>query len=395
MPTVKKKPSLDFSLVGLIYTSMMLFMCLAAMNSKANLLYGVFGLMIGVLLVSGALSRLGLRKLEIRRSLPEAIVVGQPAVFQYEFHNQKRFWPSLSVTVGELSGVEAFAKQPQAYLLHAAAGTKATVPMQVLATRRGLHELELYQLSTSFPFGFIKRAIRRRQKDTVLVYPAIAAVDERLFSECLSAELSGARIKPRRGGSDEFFGVKEYRQGENPRWIYWRRTARTGTLVAKEMTQVAPPRLLLLVDTFLQEQTSAERAAVERTIAMAGSLVTSSVDRGLIVGLCVWSGGWVAVPGSRGKRHARDLMAVLARLQENVTADSRMLLDKGRRLMRSGTTTIVLTPHEVERSLMDQARGNWLVIGAGSEQARRWFRFAGEVDFEHCMPPQQEATAGR
>ena len=54
-------------------------------------------------------------------------------------------------------------------------------------------------------------------------------------------------MKPRRGGSDEFYGVKEFRTGENPRWIYWRRSARTGTLVSKEMSQVAPPRLLVLV----------------------------------------------------------------------------------------------------------------------------------------------------
>ena len=37
---------------------MMMFMGLAAMNSQANLLFGVFGLMIGILLVSGVISRL-------------------------------------------------------------------------------------------------------------------------------------------------------------------------------------------------------------------------------------------------------------------------------------------------------------------------------------------------
>src|SRR6266566_985 len=92
----KRKPSLDFSITGLIYTSMMLFMGLAAINSQANLLFGVFGLMIGVLLVAGWISRTVLRKLEIRRIFPEYMIVGRPAGVQYEFDNQKRFWPSLS-----------------------------------------------------------------------------------------------------------------------------------------------------------------------------------------------------------------------------------------------------------------------------------------------------------
>src|SRR3954464_3276957 len=117
----KRKPSLDFSVTGLIYTSMMLFMGLAAINSQANLLFGVFGLMIGVLIIAGVISRIVLRRLEVRRIFPDYVVVGEPSNMQYEFRNSKRYWPSLSVTVSELNASDAFTRQPQAYLLHAAA----------------------------------------------------------------------------------------------------------------------------------------------------------------------------------------------------------------------------------------------------------------------------------
>src|SRR5258705_1239217 len=94
----KRKPSLDFSVTGLIYTSMMLFMGLAAINSQANLLFGVFGLMIGVLVIAGIISRIVLRKLDVRRGFSGYVVVGRAANVQYEFHNRKRFWPRLSGT---------------------------------------------------------------------------------------------------------------------------------------------------------------------------------------------------------------------------------------------------------------------------------------------------------
>src|ERR1041384_2660824 len=109
---VRKRPSLDFSLTGLVFCSMMMFMGLAAINSQANLLFGVFGLMIGVLLVSGTISKLVLRKLTVTRVLPETAVAGRPAVLSYEFTNNKPFWPSLSVSLGELDGTEAFTPQP-------------------------------------------------------------------------------------------------------------------------------------------------------------------------------------------------------------------------------------------------------------------------------------------
>ncbi len=393
MASVRKKPSLDFSLTGLVYTSMMLFMGLAALNSQANLLFAVFGLMIGVLLASIAISRIVLRRIEVTRLLPEMVVVGQPATFQYVFHNRNRFWPSLSVTVGELTGAEAFAKQPQAYLLHAAAGTKAAIPMQVVPKRRGLHQLDEYQLSTSFPFGFIKRAIKRRQKDGVLVYPAIAQVDRKFLSTFLSAELSGARMKPRRGGSDEFYGVKEYRIGENPRWIHWRRSAHTGLLVAKEMTRVAPPRLMVLVDTHIRERTRAEHAAVERAIAMAGSLIARALDEGFAVGLGAWSGDWVVVAPSRGKRHARDLMVILARLGLNLKVDAGELVEHGRRHVQSGTTTVLFTPREVVQAPAEKSRNRLIVVCAASEQANCSFRFSSDVEFGEAMPVEQEPMA--
>ena len=390
MKDLRKKPSLDFSLVGGIYIVMTLFMCVAAINSQANLLFAVFGLMVGVLLVSWYVSRTVLRKVVVNRNLPDSIVVGQPATFQYEFANRKRFWPTLSITLGELSGADAFAVQPQAYLLHAAAATRAIVPMQVLPKRRGLHQLDSYQLSTSFPFGFVKRALQRRQKDSILIYPPLARVDRKLLSLFTSAELAGARMKPRRGGSDEFYGVKDFRQGENPRWIYWRRSARTGTLVAKEMTRVSPPRLMILVDTHLQERTPADHALVERTIAIAASLVTRTLEEGFAVGLAVWSGSWIVVSASRGKRHSRDLMAILARLELNTAAPIQDLVEHGRQHLRSGTTVILVTPREIPQSLTEQARARSVVISAASEQAKRWFRFESEIDFAHAMPPDQE-----
>jgi uncharacterized protein (DUF58 family) len=387
---VRRRPSLDFSVTGLIYTTMMLFMGLAAINSQASLLFAVFGLMIGVLLISGVISRLVLRKLEVRRHVPEFASVGTPATIQYEFINHKRFWPSLSVTVGELSVSEAFTKQPQAYLLHAAGKTHATVPMQVIPKRRGLHHFDRFQLSTSFPFGFIKRAITQQRSDAILIHPPLADVDPKLLSMAMSAEIAGARMRPRRGGTDEFYGVKEYRQGENPRWIHWRRSARTGTLVSKEMTHVAPPRLLILLDTCVSKRTPDEHAGVERAIAMAASLVNRAVDQGLAIGLYVWSGQWAIIQPSRGKRHARDLMSHLAQLPLNTDHSRRELLENGRPLLRTGTTAILITPRDIEQNLSDQVRSQTVIVNSTSEQSKRYFRFNPAIDFSLIMPADQQ-----
>ncbi|HEX4124554.1 MAG TPA: DUF58 domain-containing protein [Tepidisphaeraceae bacterium] len=392
---VRFRPGLDFSGTGLMYCCMMVFMGVAALNSQANLLFGVFGLMIGVLLVSGIISRAVLRRLRVRRELPPHGVVGQPMRITYEITNTKRHWPSLSVTMIELDGVQGFVAQPQCYLLHAAPKMTARIPVEITAKRRGLYEFDRYQLATSFPFGFIKRAVPGRQKDLIEIYPALAKVDRRLLMLCRSADTSGAPMRPRPGGADEFYGVKEHRPGDNPRWIYWRRSAHTNKLVSKQMTEVAPPRLLLLVDTSLPEQAKIRPPAtaqilIERTIAMAASLAAAALDDGLSVGLCAYTGpgeaGWKAIQPTRGKNQRADLLSLLARLPASTPQPTSALLESCHSLLKTGTTAVLLTPHDLQVGLLERARGGIVVISAMQASAQSWFSFEPPIEFALTAP---------
>jgi uncharacterized protein (DUF58 family) len=234
--------------------------------------------------------------------------------------------------------------------------------------------------------------MERGHKDSLLVYPAIGRVDPKVIQMCRSAETSGAIVRPRPGGTDEFYGVKEYRAGENPRWIYWRRSARTGTLVSREMTHVSPPRILLMVDTWIDpaQRTRQAHADVERAIAIAASLASEALEQGLPVGLLVWSGGWVHIPPNRGKRHRRDLLTVLARLPLNTTHPQRALIDQSFRHLKSGTTAVLVSRQNVNLTLGESVRGGLVVLSPDGPMSQRWFKFEKTVDFTRCMPADQQ-----
>jgi uncharacterized protein (DUF58 family) len=388
-----RKPAVDFSLTGLIYCAMMMFLGLAAVNTQANLLFAVFGLMIGVILISVAVCRLVLVGLRVNRIFPEYSAVAQTATVQYQFHNTKRFWPTLSVTLGELEGVQAFSRQPHAYVLHVPPGTTAAVNVEVTPTRRGLYRLGLYQLSTSFPFGFIKRALLRRHDETVLIYPPLGDVSPRLLELCRAADRSGANRKPRGNGSDEFYGVKEFRPGDNPRWIHWRRSARTGQLVARHMALISPPRLLILLDTYLPHRTPEGIAAVEKSIAQAASLASRALESGMAVGLCAWSEGWTVVRPQRGKQHTREILAAMASLPDNQSGTPQQLLDQSVGLTQNEATQVMFTPLNLEMGLGQRARGTFLIITANSSEAGSYFKFSSTVDFSTCGPEKSLSTA--
>lgn len=385
----RRRPSSDFSLAGLLYCALLMFMGLAAYNTQANLIFAMFGLMIGIMIVSWVVGRVVVRGLDVRRAMPPYLVVGVPTTLYFEITNRKRYWPSMSVTVTELNGIEGFTQPPQAYLLHAAPGKTASIPCELLPRRRGVYELNHYQLSTTFPFGFIKRSLRGQLRGRVAIFPAVAEVDRRLLSLCRAADQAGQSARARPGGTDEFYGVRQYRHGDNPRWIHWRRSAQTGVLVMREMTRVAPPRLVVVVDTFLQDRSPQAHAAVERAIAMAGSVASAALDDGLAVGLCAFAGEPMTIEPGRGKQQCDDLLGLLARLPLNQTCRSEKLMHLAQRVARPSATIVLATPSDWQGDPLVEARGSQIVLSALREESLGWFHFSSDIDFESCVPADQ------
>lgn len=390
---VHERPGFDFSVTGLVYSCLMMFMGLSAINTQASLLFGVFGLMMGILIVSGMLSRFVVRKVEVRRVLPDQAEVGKPMGVEYLVTNRKRFWPTMSLTIAELDA-QPFLRQPHAYVLHVAPGMTARVPVEVVPKRRGFQRFARYQLATSFPFGFIKRAVKRSMPDTLLVYPPLAEVAPELLHRLRSAPGSGQNLKPVTGGEDEFYGIKEFRPGESPRSIYWRRSARTGTLVSKQMTHAAPPTLMILIDTFQVDDSDAAAAAVEKTISQAASLADAAIASGMAVGLVCRGEDWVAIRPARGKRHRRELLSTIAALPINRTWTCRHLLEQPIPSRGHGMTSVLFTPGSESGGVTAPSSARPLVIACNSPEAANWFHMTRNVDFT-TVSPNPPAAANR
>lgn len=384
-------PRLEVTRVGWVFCLLAVFLLLASWNSQANLLFAMFGMMVGVLLVTPLIGRTVLRKLEVRRRLPESVAVGQTLAGAYELVNRKRFWPSFSVGIRELDAIPAFRTGLQAYMLHAAPKTAAVVPADALAARRGVYSLERCQVSTAFPFGLICRTAVLRDPAPLVIFPAVGKVAPQVLALCRSATQDvGRDVRPRQGGVDEFYGLKEYRPGESPRWIYWRKSARTGRLVLKEMTEISPPTLVLLVDTFLRERSRGAHAAVERAVAVAASLASHALASDLQVGLLAWTGQWKYLPPERGKRHRLELLTYLARLPLNREQNADALLARARLVAGRSASLVLLTPSDLHAPQAERRRSGLVVFGAASDEVARWFRFDPSVDFSTCMPADQD-----
>jgi uncharacterized protein (DUF58 family) len=79
------------------------------------------------------------------------------------------------------------------------------------------------------------------------------------WTELLNIRTSGAKHRRIRSLSDEgeFFGLRDYRHGDSPRWIHWRSSARRDELVVKQFQQPESREVVILLDLFqLNQETS-------------------------------------------------------------------------------------------------------------------------------------------
>jgi uncharacterized protein (DUF58 family) len=106
------------------------------------------------------------------------------------------------------------------------------------------------RISTSWPFGIFRKWYERETHMDVLVFPRRAGwvKGEPSFSRSTGvAERALARTRSSAGG--DFFGLREHRDGDDPRMIHWRSSARRGHLLSIEKEEAGSSRSVELCVT--------------------------------------------------------------------------------------------------------------------------------------------------
>jgi uncharacterized protein (DUF58 family) len=288
----------------------------AAVNAGVNLLFLVFGMMIFLILASGVLSELCLRGLEVTRRPPGSIHAGSPYLMGIAVRNQKRRLPTFSLEVEDLVAEKPVDRR--CYYLKLPAGRVQETAYRNSLGRRGYHQLTGFRLSTRFPFGLIRKSRDVASPMRLLVYPALVAVPDQLIPGQRAEEGRRQMKSPSRRG--DFYGLREFRAGDDPRDIHWRASARRGRLFLRESEDESSRTLTIVLDD--AEAASADAptsatpadtaAAFEAAVSLAASLAVQLLRRGYHVGL---SAGGVHLPPAGGPGAAGHMLETLALVQ--------------------------------------------------------------------------------
>jgi uncharacterized protein (DUF58 family) len=141
--------------------------------------------------------------------------------------------------------------------------------------------------------------------DEIVVYPGLGRLHGQIATGREVRDLVGVGTTTARSrGDDEFFGIREYREGDNPRRIHWRRSAASGRLMIREMAGTRDPQLWCVLDTQIDPRRQADSDRLELIISAAATVICDGLEKGLRVGL-VCNGDPLLVLPPGGGRHRR------------------------------------------------------------------------------------------
>jgi uncharacterized protein (DUF58 family) len=327
---------------GWLFLVVCILLGLAAVRSQAPMMYVIFGAMLAAMQVSSMMSVGMLRRIEVRRKAPARVWQNQVAPIAYFLRNLRRR-SSLAMSVRELppkSGRPGL-QLANGYCAHLAAMSVFRAGARLLAAQRGRFQFGPVRVSTQFPFGLVEARRKFFQDASLVVWPARGRLRKQLLHRG-AVETSSAAPSRGAGGQDEFFGLREYRVDDNPRWIHWRRSAGKLTPVVREMARPLPEILFILLDTqraelgaaglrpaasagsearLLKQEVPDEQARrLEHVLRFAATFIDEALGRGYQVGLALsYRSGPVVFGASASASHRTVLLDALADVDVNAS----------------------------------------------------------------------------
>ncbi len=303
-----------------------------------------------LLLVSGAIAcvllsalwnALATGRLRIRRRMPRRVVQGTRFPVLLQVRNESGFLPAFSLSFrdtlqkgspGEVTCSPTVRVLPP--------GGSVELRYEARVHRRGIHQVTNALAATRFPFGLFEKRVLLEDPQELIVLPAFGVLGRRALRELRQSGGRQRRRRPAQPQPEELQNLREYRAGDNPRYIHWRTSARVGHLMWRVYRGEEAERLAIVLDTYVGGLHAAlRRAALERAVSCAATLLAYAAKEHRRCALLLPGRKLQQVDGGRSLMPA---LESLAAVRESTTPAEQAL--RGARLGR-GASALLLSLH--------------------------------------------------
>lgn len=369
---------------GQLYVLIMIMLFIGSMIGRSNPLLLVFTLLWGPFVINAWISFTILKRLSVRRIVPERVMAGEPASVELILRNNKRLLSAWVVLMQDQVTSSREQLRAEVLIQRVPPGAERSTRYRIRLMRRGKYRLGPLTLRTRFPLGLVERGLHVATTDSVIVYPRIGRMTHSWLRRMQYAADLVPQMSPRSGPfDDEFHTLREYRHGDDPRAIHWRTSARRSELMVREFRESRDQRLVVLLDPWLPARPDDDnRDRAELAYSLAASICVHHLHGSRDAHLLVVAGGrpplrWRSDDGTGIDGLLEGLALHTPWSDDNI--DILIRESQGERGSTSRTVLVTTRPGSVQQFLHPGANGenaaNIEVISADQETADRLVDF--------------------
>jgi uncharacterized protein (DUF58 family) len=315
-----------------------------AWNRTINLLYGMFALLAATLVLAHVLPWYSLRGVVSSRSLPTTAFEGNLIDICIDVRNSSMAGRSMIEVVDTFPAAGPGAESPMTFIARLGGRKKRSYSFKLQCYKRGEYRIGPLALTSSYPLGIsTARKEMIGSEVPLLVFPEVFDIVKLPLVSGSTAPMSGVEAASKSGGSEEFFGTREYRQGDSLRYIHWPSTARHSQLIVKEFEIRASVEVTIVIDLHRKSEIGkGKETTLEYAVKIAASTAKYSLDRGHTVQLACYGKAERIIPAAKGFSQLAQILDALAK----VTADGNIpfphAVNRASEMMRDGSTAVLV-----------------------------------------------------
>ena len=205
-------------------------------------------------------------------------------------------------------------------------GETARVSLQLCSSRRGVWNLRGWRVETDAPFGLMQAAQLFATGTHLLVFPSFVPLQQLNLPTGRSHHAGGVALVNARGESFEFWGNREWREGDNLRDIDWRATARLRRPLDRPVVREYREEWLLRVGVILDTCTApaldeVDNDAFESAVSLAAAVGDHLAREDYVVDIFAAGDQLHRLADGRSAAYLDQILDILARVTATPDSD--------------------------------------------------------------------------
>lgn len=269
---------------GWYYLGMLGFIIAGAVIRDINLLYIMAGMMLGPLLFSLIASTRSLRRLRAMRGFHPLVSVGDPLCVEIDVTRPAGSTPAYAVVVRDhirRQGDRRARASTTVFFSCVPAAGAARCSYKARLHHRGRYYLGPMNISTSMPLGLVRATATLDRRERVLVTPQLGTLHP-TWARQVDLKNNGSQKSRRRRGQSEgdFYGMREWRNGDSRNRIHWRTSAKRGKLTVRQFEQRINQDLVVILDLWQPDREPTQTYHIESAVSFAATLIVHQTTKG-------------------------------------------------------------------------------------------------------------------